>query len=433
MTDSSKSPAVKEPPQTILLWLAIGAFAVTTEGLMIAGLLPVIAADLKISVGMAGHLVTVFALAYVIGSPLAMAAVAEFDRRWLLVGSMCVFIIANLLAFFASNYFQVLGARILMALAIGIHMPVAYSIATAVADEQGRARRMAIVTLGLTIGMLFGVPFATLVGHQFGWRSPFLLVALLGGVALLGTIKITMPAETFPVSPLRQRFLVMKRPAIASRILLSALWSMSGYSIYIYIGPYLDAAVSLSGRISNALSDGGALANIAPCLRVLAETRGFDLGVFLLVFGIAGVFGSWLGGRRVRWIHADGVLVSLACLAVAYAVLAISPRLLPPAIATWPVLAAMFLWGTAGWAFQPVQVARLSKLATTDVTVVLSVNQSAVYAGIFLAGLTTPLVIGFGSIIDVAWVAVACALTALVLLKYSRRMSAAVIDEPAVE
>ena len=51
------------------LWLPLGAFAISTEGFMIAGLLPALARDLNVGLPAAGHLVTAFSLAYAIGAP----------------------------------------------------------------------------------------------------------------------------------------------------------------------------------------------------------------------------------------------------------------------------------------------------------------------------------------------------------------------------
>lgn len=63
------SVAARDGALITLLGLAVGTFAVGTEGFMIAGLLPRVAGDFGISVALAGHLVTAFALSYAIGSP----------------------------------------------------------------------------------------------------------------------------------------------------------------------------------------------------------------------------------------------------------------------------------------------------------------------------------------------------------------------------
>jgi len=67
-----------------VFWLALAAFAIGTEGFVIAGLLPSIAADLSISVPAAGQLVTAYALTYAVGSPILAVTLSNIDRCWCL-------------------------------------------------------------------------------------------------------------------------------------------------------------------------------------------------------------------------------------------------------------------------------------------------------------------------------------------------------------
>jgi predicted MFS family arabinose efflux permease len=63
----------RPPRQAALYWLALGTFAIGTEGFMIAAILPNIAADLVVSVALAGSLISIFALAYALSSPILTA------------------------------------------------------------------------------------------------------------------------------------------------------------------------------------------------------------------------------------------------------------------------------------------------------------------------------------------------------------------------
>src|SRR5579871_5274990 len=99
-----------------LLWLALGAFAIGTEGMMIAGLLPSIASDLHITAARAGDLVIAFGLAYAVGSPLIAAATGAIERKKLLLISLAAFGVANLGAALAPDYWSLMIARALLAL-----------------------------------------------------------------------------------------------------------------------------------------------------------------------------------------------------------------------------------------------------------------------------------------------------------------------------
>src|ERR1700737_1729986 len=113
-------PAVRYGP---LYCLALGAFAVGTESFMIAAILPRIAGDLSVSLQMAGQLVTVFTLVYAISSPILTALTGSVRRRTLLLATMGLFTLGNLFAAFATDYWSLVLARILIALAAGLYMP----------------------------------------------------------------------------------------------------------------------------------------------------------------------------------------------------------------------------------------------------------------------------------------------------------------------
>ncbi len=67
MTDGGAYPPVSH--SGVLLALALGTFAVGTEGFMIAAILPAISTSLAVSVPVAGQLVTAFTLVYAVSSP----------------------------------------------------------------------------------------------------------------------------------------------------------------------------------------------------------------------------------------------------------------------------------------------------------------------------------------------------------------------------
>jgi predicted MFS family arabinose efflux permease len=110
-------PAASSHTMTPLCWMALGTFAIGTEGFMIAPLLPNLAGDLSVSVAAAGQLVTVFALTYAVSSPILTALTGNLNRRRLLVLSMIGFALANVVAFAAKDYWALMTARILLAVA----------------------------------------------------------------------------------------------------------------------------------------------------------------------------------------------------------------------------------------------------------------------------------------------------------------------------
>src|SRR5260221_6366014 len=114
-----------------LYWLALGTFAIGTEGFMIAALLPTIAGDFRVSVAQTGLLVSIFALAYAASSPVLTALTGRVDRRRLLIASMSLFAVLNMAAAMAHSFLALAAARVLLAFAAGMYTPNANALARA--------------------------------------------------------------------------------------------------------------------------------------------------------------------------------------------------------------------------------------------------------------------------------------------------------------
>ena len=135
----------KMRPMSILYWMALGTFAIGTEGFMIAPLLPSLAEDLSVGLVAAGQLVTVFTLSYAFSSPILIALTGGISRRNLLIISMAAFAAANVVAAVATTYWMLMAARILLALAAGLYVPNANALAGAVVAPEKRGAALSII------------------------------------------------------------------------------------------------------------------------------------------------------------------------------------------------------------------------------------------------------------------------------------------------
>src|SRR6267378_7097030 len=135
---------IKPRPMSILYWMALGTFAIGTEGFMIAPLLPNLAQDLSVGLVAAGQLVTVFTLSYAFSSPILTALTGGIARRKLLILSIAGFAIANVVAAVATSYWMLMAARVLLALAAGLYVPNANALAGAVVAPEKRGTALVI-------------------------------------------------------------------------------------------------------------------------------------------------------------------------------------------------------------------------------------------------------------------------------------------------
>src|ERR1700685_807715 len=219
------TPTARRP--AALYWLALGTFAIGTEGFMIAALLPTIAADIRVSVAEAGLLVSIFALAYATSSPVLTALTGRVDRRQLLLGSMSLFAVFNMAAALAHSFLALAAARVLLAFAACLFTPNANALAGALVPAEQRGRAIAIVNGGLTAAIALGVPLGALVGERLRWRMTFVGVGVLSAIAVVGLARGLQRGvgASMVSASLRDRLRTVRNPRVARTLAVTTLWA----------------------------------------------------------------------------------------------------------------------------------------------------------------------------------------------------------------
>ncbi len=258
------TPATRRPGA--LYWLALGTFAIGTEGFMIAALLTIIAADIRVSVAQAGLLVSIFALAYATSSPVLTALTGRVDRRRLLIASMALFAVLNLAAAMAHGFLSLAAARVLLAFAAGIYTPNANALAGALvrpAEQRGRAiarnRQRRFDGCHRARGAAFrrGGRGAIWLAHVtfVGVGGPFRPVAAAG---LARGLPRGVGSALVSAS-LGDRVRAVRNPRVARTLVVTTVWASGSYAVYTYVGPLLYSATPLRGsQIGLALFTWGA-------------------------------------------------------------------------------------------------------------------------------------------------------------------------------
>ena len=379
-----------------VFWLALAAFAIGTEAFVIAGLLPTIAADLQISIAAAGQLVTAYALTYAVGSPILAVVLNNIDRRTVLVLALIWFIAGNLLAVVATGFPLLLASRMLMAIGAGLCMPTALGVSVAIASPERRGRAVALVTSGITVATVAGVPLGNLVGSLFGWRATFVMVALLGAVALTGLVFGLPRGLPKSTASLAERMAVARHRNVLIALLITILWALGGFTVFTYF------AVPLRGLGYDA----------------------FDISLALLIFGSAAAIGNVLGGLLADRLGTTATAaLGLGGMATALVLHSLVLKFMPEH-ARHAVLGTIFLWAISGWAFYPAQIASIIRIDPKASMVALSLNASAMYLGFAIGGVLGGAVLAARGPTDLGWVGglgVAAALSVHLLRGWRRR------------
>ena len=177
-----------------LLALAISAFGIGTTEFVSVGLLPSISEDLHVSVTTVGLTVSLYALGVAFGAPVLTSLTANMSRKTLLMWIMIIFIIGNGIAAVATSFTVLLIARIISALSHGVFMSIGSTIAAALVPENKRASAIAIMFTGVTVATITGAPIGTFIGQQFGRRTSFLAIVVIGIIALIAN-SILIPSN----------------------------------------------------------------------------------------------------------------------------------------------------------------------------------------------------------------------------------------------
>lgn len=254
-----------------LFALTLSAFAIGTTEFVIVGLVPTIAQDLGVTLPSAGLLVSLYALGVAVGAPVLTALTGRWNRKWVLLSLMSLFIIGNVLAWMAPNYASLMTARILTGLAHGVFFSIGSTIATSLVSKDKEASAIAIMFTGLTVALVTGVPLGTFIGQTFGWRATFLTVAALGTIALIGSA-LLVPKNLKKSAPatLRQQLEVITHPRLLLVYAMTAVGYGGTFTAFTYLTP------------------------------ILEDVSGFAPGVvslLLLVYGISVATGNIWGGK----------------------------------------------------------------------------------------------------------------------------------------
>jgi predicted MFS family arabinose efflux permease len=271
MQDAELATCTTRLPALVYV-VAAGIFLMGTTEFMLAGMLPDVAADLGVDVTRAGLLVTAFAAGMIIGPPIMALATLRLPARATLVGALVVFAAGHVVAALSDSFAVVTVSRVIIALATGTFWAIGAVVATPVAGPDAGARALAVMSGGLSLAVVAGVPLGTLASLFIGWRGPFWMLAglaLVIGVAVQRMAPATLGEQTTETS-VRTEVSAL-RPWRMWVVLAAIVLAQAGFlGMYSFISPLL--------------TDRAGIPNVL-------------VPVVLVGFGIGALLGTVVGGR----------------------------------------------------------------------------------------------------------------------------------------
>lgn len=365
-TDTPCTDALISPPSTgvdlkavvpVLTALAVGGFAIGVTEFASMSVLPDFAADLGVDAPTAGHAISAYALGVVVGAPLLAVLGARVARWKLLVAFMALFALGNGLSALSPTFGWMLVFRFLSGLPHGAYFGVASLVAASVVPLAWRTRAVSTTLFGLTIATVLGVPVATAVSHEFGWRWTFLVVSALA------VLTMTLVALFAP-----------RDPAAATASPLRELGALKRRQVWLTLGI---GAVGFGGMFA-------VYAYLASTLMAVTRVSAEAIPAVFAVFGVGMLAGNLIGGWAADrfGMKAGAVMLIWSAIMLALFWLA-APHL-------WAVLIVIVLIG-AGLGLGPLLQTRLMDVAGDAQTLAAAMNHSAFNTanalGPFLGGL----------------------------------------------
>ncbi|WP_159281711.1 MFS transporter [Rahnella variigena] len=295
--------------------LACGTFALVNTEFLPIGLLSPIAQSLGVTEGHAGLAVMLPGLVAAISAPLIMLFARKMDRRNLLLLLSATVIVANGIAVMADSFNILLIGRIILGVGVGGFWSFAIPSGRRLVSEEQGARAISLITAGVAVGTVAGVPAGAFIGDLFGWRMAFTLNAVL---ALVFFVLQWLALPSLPAQQsigLRAMLGVTKVAGIRYALIIGIFMAGGHFAAYTYLEPWLRFNLHLSAS---------------------------DISLLLMGYGVAGLVGTLTTEISVREFGVKRAFM-LNMLLLSVSVLVLSLFQVPLALAC----ALVILWGLA--------------------------------------------------------------------------------------
>lgn len=365
MTVQTTTPA-RTATWAPVIALTSGITVLVASEFLPASVLPALAADIGVSEGRAGLAVAATAIAGVVTAPTIAVLLPRSDRRRVLLALATAGTISNVAVAVAPNFAMLLAGRLLLGVAIAGYWAFAFGVGTHVVPGRDRLISAALA-FGVSVATVLGVPLASVVGDEIGWRAAFTGVA---GFSALSTVLLAAALPSVPAHPaagLRMLRQALGQSRLMAGIACVVLVAFGNFAAYPYIRPAID-------RVDTAST---------PWL--------------LLLWGVGGVAGTVVAGALAGWLRAlAAVTPMLLGAGLVLTALASSVLGLALAIGLWGFALNMVPVFTQLWVtrVEPTRAESAVSLQVTAFQVAITVGSAAGGALLDGYGVRAPLLVG---------------------------------------
>ncbi|EPU6892528.1 MFS transporter [Raoultella ornithinolytica] len=296
-----------------VLAMTLCVFVLIASEFMPVSLLTPIAADLRVSEGLAGQGIAISGALAVLTSLSLSTLAGNLNRKYLLLGMTALMALSATMVALSPSYLIYMTGRALIGIAIGGFWSMSAATALRLVPRRRVPHALAIFNGGNALATVIAAPLGSYLGAVMGWRGAFLcLVPVAIAAFIWQCFSLPAMAPDNNRQPGRSAFHLLSRPVVAVGLLACGLFFMGQFSLFTYVRPFLETVTRVD---ISALS------------------------LILLTIGIAGFIGTLVISHFLK----RGLYSTLAAISSLMAVVAVTLILTGQHL--WFVVPLLGFWG----------------------------------------------------------------------------------------
>jgi MFS transporter, DHA1 family, inner membrane transport protein len=312
-----RGTSLRKHNNLLVLILTIGVFGILNTEMGVIGILPDIAEHFHISVSKAGWLVSLFALVVAVSGPTLPLLFSRINRKKVMLLVLGVFVLGNIVSTFTSNFTILLMARIIPAFFHPIYCSLAFSVAAASVRKEEAPKAVAKVFIGVSAGMVIGVPVASFIASAVSLQMALGFFAVVNAITFIATLLFvpSMPVEGR--LSYGAQLSVLKKSITWLSIVTVILLNSAVFGVYSYLADYLKTVTNVSSNL---------------------------ISLMLFIYGGANIIGNIVAGKLLTKNAKKSVLSYPFVLGAVYIILFFTGQFtVPMALITliWGILAGI--------------------------------------------------------------------------------------------
>ncbi len=278
----------------LILILMVGVFGILNTEMGFIGILPYISESYQVTIVQAGLLISLFATGVAIAGPTMPLIFSRYNRKTVMLFVLGIFTVCNTISIFATDFNLLLAVRVLPAFFHPVYCSMAFTVASIIAGERNAPKAVAKINIGVSAGMVVGVPISNFLAENISLSASMTFFALITLLAFIATFIFVPSMPVREIMSYGSQLKILKKPIVWTSIAAIIFCNGSIFGVFNYLADYL-----------------ASVASFAPTM----------VSILLFVYGLSNIFGSMIAGQLLTTIPSGTVKLFPFVLAIIYLVM----------------------------------------------------------------------------------------------------------------